>query len=421
MQAAVEKALWLPVPERSHAEARLYEHVLLAFRSLRAISDAQLGGLIQFWSWAAPDHMPHQAAFQALLAPFLDAYEVGGLDAIRKAAQPDSRFSLVDERPIAWLKRHGADLVTRLAREDREHLRAVLVDGMHRGMTAHERAKFIKPLIGLTEPHVEYIRGLRGLGATEAEIASESERLLQYRAMMIARTESTLAHGAGQFEAWQQAADRGLLDRATTFRRWVTTNLPCVSICDAMDGQEVLLDAPFMAKRIRTDGSVLWEKEVHWPGQTHAHCLCSVVLRIEPGAEHHRERIREIKELQEASRLVGLEAKRDIKYTAALDAYQEFTATTLKPADPVGALSGFLMDKWVVADEGSKSYLALELAAERETKRAVLHPPGWRKAVTDTYSGGAIDVLRQWVRAVQRWSEPGVTRIMEALRRWSTP
>lgn len=101
--------------------------------------------------------------------------------------------------------------------------------------------------------------------------AAYADRLLDQRAMMIARTETRMAFNRGQLSVWQQAAGQGLIDSATAKKVWVVDGDPC-PICEPMDGVAVGLDEMWV---IEDDNG---PRSVEVPTESHPHCFCGMEM-----------------------------------------------------------------------------------------------------------------------------------------------
>lgn len=93
-------------------------------------------------------------------------------------------------------------------------------------------------------------------------------RLLDYRATTIARTETQRASHRAQLFVWKDAASRGLIDRAVAKKVWVVDGSPC-EICAPMEGVAVGLDEEWELE----DG-----ESVEVPADSHPNCLCNMSL-----------------------------------------------------------------------------------------------------------------------------------------------
>lgn len=213
-------------------------------------------------------------AFQTILA----TYQAGGdLTAgfLRDQLGAAISFQLTNPRAVDWAAEASARFVTGITEQTRVALREVIERAFVEGLAPREAAPLIRELVGLTERQTMAVINYRfelleaGKDAdTVARAATRySRQLLNYRSLLIARTETVAASNAGQHELWRQARDAGLLDTDRMQRRWSTAHdeRTC-PICLPMDGQTVGFDQLFEAG----DGS----RVLHPPA--HPACRCSV-------------------------------------------------------------------------------------------------------------------------------------------------
>lgn len=180
-----------------------------------------------------------------LLDAFTDAYRAAGRVSIQ-AVDRAAPFIITDERPLAYLRAHGADLVTKFGLTNREALRSVLARHLEAGSSPQEMARAVKQNVGLTKPFAAAVENLRASGAPVSQIGHYAEELRALRAMNIAQTETAIALGEGQREAWNQAADRGLMDRGRAVRIWRTSRDEVVRDEHVeLEGQPTGLDQPY--------------------------------------------------------------------------------------------------------------------------------------------------------------------------------
>jgi hypothetical protein len=101
---------------------------------------------------------------------------------------------------------------------------------------------------------------------------SQRKALLRHRALAIAGTEATRFANAGQQEAWEQAARRGVIDRQTARRFWVTAGDERVRhshrAVPGMNPNGVAIDQPFKTPL----GATMYPP-------LEISCRCRVVLR----------------------------------------------------------------------------------------------------------------------------------------------
>lgn len=208
-----------------------------------------------------------KAKSKALLAP------------VKPGKVPAAAFALNNPRAIEAARTYTYNLVTRVTDETRAAIRRVIVAGQQGKLTIDQQADRIRETIGLNEQQsvaaMNFDLGLRADGdLTDEQIAQRVGRMvdksLDYRAEMIARTETARAQSAGQWESWQQAADDGLIGRDAQ-RVWIAENDAC-PLCDALDGTVVGIDEPWIAG----DGEAL----MYAP--KHPSCRCAMGI-VDPG------------------------------------------------------------------------------------------------------------------------------------------
>lgn len=212
-----------------------------------------------------------------------DTLEAAGT--LEAAALRYPAFSVLAPEVLRWLEEHGTEFIRTLAGISHEDLRTKLVDMMSRGLSAREAAQSFVNQIGLTPRLAAAVENYRAeLIAAEVAparravlVARKERRLLQYRAMMIARTEAVNAIVAGQQAAWRQAEEDGYVSAEEFEQEWVTSSDPCPEICEPMDGDRRRLGESF----ITGDG-----RAVMGPGgDVHPHCQCVLIGVVTPKAE----------------------------------------------------------------------------------------------------------------------------------------
>jgi hypothetical protein len=147
-------------------------------------------------------------------------------------------------------------------------------------LTPNRVAAGIRNSICLLPAHEDAVENYRagllsgGMSGRRADVmAGEyADRLLDYRANMIARTETKLATNKGQLEVWRQGADEGLIDREKVRKVWLVGGADPCEDCEAMEGARAPIDEPFMM----ADGT-----PVDFPPlDVHPHCQCDMMLDL---------------------------------------------------------------------------------------------------------------------------------------------
>jgi hypothetical protein len=149
------------------------------------------------------------------------------------------------------------------------------------GMSRDALVRTIKRNAGLLPSHVEavdrYEQTLKDAGqppSRVARLASEyAERLLKYRANMIARTETALARTVGQQQFWNQMRDTGNIP-PDTLKVWITAqDERTCEICGPMNDVAVGLNDSW-----QTDNG-----PVEHPPEVHPNCRCDFGLVFQSG------------------------------------------------------------------------------------------------------------------------------------------
>lgn len=136
--------------------------------------------------------------------------EAGGTAAIR--VKKDDVFDVVTPESTAWAAGHSADLVTNINDATMGGLRAIIVELLPPGSDLWSYQKLIRPMVGLTAPHVAAVSNfytkLLDAGIDEDKALKmtirKADKLHRFRAHMIARTETAFALGEGQLQGFEQ-------------------------------------------------------------------------------------------------------------------------------------------------------------------------------------------------------------------------
>ena len=187
-----------------------------------------------------------------LVRQLRDVFEGAGT-AVAGTVARDAEFSIVNPRPAQWVAENGARLVTQIGEETQAGLRATLAEARAQGLSTHRAATLVKQHVGLTEPHARAVMNMRNRLAEEGMSVARIERearaytrqLHQVRGMMIARTEAQQAASAGKREAWDQAAEQGLLDPNVAQREWNTAQDSEVRDAHRIHGQVAEFNGTF--------------------------------------------------------------------------------------------------------------------------------------------------------------------------------
>lgn len=138
-------------------------------------------------------------------------------------------FDYTDPQAVAWAGRHAAELVTSITDDQRGALRAIATRMWTDGIPTKDAVALIQQHIGLAARQSTALQNYRvrlvAEGARDIQrlVEAYQAKLLQQRALTIARTETMFAANQGRLGGWRAAATNGLFDPATTQTRWVYT------------------------------------------------------------------------------------------------------------------------------------------------------------------------------------------------------
>lgn len=167
--------------------------------------------------------------------------------------------------------------IQNLSQEAADAVEEALYDGMVEGWTIDEIAAAIRDVIGLNVRQAtavdNYRAGLEGSGmeATEIDALVEAyvESSLDYRAGMIAQTESIRSANLGLHDGYAQAIERGLFPQDAVRRFWqIAADEGVCPICEGIpDANE---DGVAVGEEFESDDGPIMDPPVH------PNCRCSV-------------------------------------------------------------------------------------------------------------------------------------------------
>lgn len=276
------------------------------------------------------------AAYSGLLDAVQRAYSESGAAnaAIANLATGPSlaiRFDVRNPRAERWLRDYSSTLVTRILDDQRQAIRAALVDGMARGQNPRSTALEIVGrinratgareggILGLTAAQERYLATARAelaSGDTEAlrnyltrqrrdkrfdrsvakairegtplpaeiqrkAVVAYQRRLLQLRGETIGRTEALTSLHAAQQEAYLQAVEKGQIEEADVRRVWRSArDLRVRHTHSALDGDPAGLREPFRSPsgaRLMYPG----DTSLGAPASETINCRCTVIVRLD--------------------------------------------------------------------------------------------------------------------------------------------
>lgn len=269
------------------------------------------------------------AAFEAFRNARGSAYIGAGEDTVSvmpktpRGRQLVVRFNTRALNAEQWLSEQSSQKVTRLSDEQTQVLRNALTDGLERGDNPitiarnvagridKKTGRRVGGIIGLSNPQEEALRRARQelssletmnrfkaralrdrtldrlinraiheqRPLTDAEIQQlldrYSDRMLDFRARTIARTETMSALHAGKRQAYQQAIDEGSVSQQELRRVWDSTGDNKVRESHAaIDGEEVGWDEPY-------SNGLMYPGDQSGPPEEVINCRCDEFIRID--------------------------------------------------------------------------------------------------------------------------------------------
>ena len=173
-------------------------------------------------------------------------------------------------------KRLTANLVTQVSQETKRAIRQVIFEAVLEGKAPAVAKRDIRRIIGLTRRDaLAVLRYPRPQGAERY-----AQKLLNRRALTIARTETQFAANRGQQLAWKEMARDNLIDTSRLSQRWLTTasDRTC-DLCAPMNGQIVSLGSSFTSSErgVLPSARVPYDGGVTESPPLHPSCRCCLV------------------------------------------------------------------------------------------------------------------------------------------------
>lgn len=279
--------------------------------------------------------------------------------AAAKASGLDFQFNLESPNARAWAEQNAADLVTAVTDVTRDGIKTI-IENAYSGRDVTMTARDVRELLerdlsglgGLTGRDANAVHSYRnqleeqGAPDIDGKVGRLADRYRSARSENIARTEILRATNAGQSEFWQQIADAGLVDAATSRREWLLTEGSACPLCqelaDMDENQDVGIDEQFTTP----DGD-----QIDGP-PLHPSCRCTTNLIIEKPDAAARDAIAATgpqgadvpldAAVDEADAEVG-------KFLKALDASRPRTLYAHRPLLNVSDLHNWMRDQGISA------------------------------------------------------------------------
>lgn len=240
------------------------------------------------------------------------------------AVQLAARLNVSNPRAVERARKLAGTMLTRVSRESREAIRAIIAGALRDGTDVPTTAALVRDTIGLDSRSARALRNYRStldealaegrtadlrrrfrlaparlpagtrdrLGGQvtpsqrrEVMVDGYRQRLLRHRATTIARSESIRASNAGQHMLWDEMMRDGLIDPSRARRVWIAAADDRVCpICLPLNGKTIeflgdwvsdTLQGPGQQPQARPQTVVIGR----WP-PAHVMCRCSQALRF---------------------------------------------------------------------------------------------------------------------------------------------
>lgn len=204
-----------------------------------------------------------------------------GIEGLDKPIRDELRYDYKNPYVQRAFNKRTAEWNTNMGQDNIENIRNTIHSQFTDALTPRRMANEIKNHIGLNPrlatAQMNFVKGLQGKSLTEDRITELSnknyDRLLDYRANMIARTESMQMINHGQLAVWKEGQNQELIPKTST-KVWEVDGNPCPD-CEDMDGEEVPINDVWMTANGPCD----------IPTDIHPNCECLMTLNMEAGSD----------------------------------------------------------------------------------------------------------------------------------------
>lgn len=241
------------------------------------LGDSQIVQAITTRSLAVVEHVLQMVVFQPVLAPVAEDEAIRAFRDVQLQNGSGGfglhlSFDLHDPNFDRAVREHEARLVREVTTETRRAIASVIERGYASGQHPYVIAPQIRELVGLTSRQanavMNFAEAQRRQGRSPQVVADRAMRyagrMRTRRAQTVARTETARAAVTGRLASYEQAAARGLFDRATAELEWSAVQDDPKEVCAELDGKRVPFGESF-------DGLL---------PPAHPNCRCAVHLVV---------------------------------------------------------------------------------------------------------------------------------------------
>ena len=151
---------------------------------------------------------------------------------------------------LNFINTRSKNLVDNISQDTQSLIAKTIAKSFDKALTPDRAASEIRDSIGLNNVQSRALENYRsGLESQNMKISQVDkltseyeERLLDQRAIMIARTEINKAMNFGQLSVWKAAKDQGLIDGGSAKKSWQVDGRPCDDCIDLGDQDPIGID-----------------------------------------------------------------------------------------------------------------------------------------------------------------------------------
>lgn len=263
--------------ERIQEIAAAYQNAIVSMARAVQVARQQLAGQIGFegLSPAVFEQVFRTEVLNAIRGSLPDVSDALAGEVLRSAeagytALPNAmsvrfRFDAKDPRAVAWAETRAGSMIVQIGEETLQKVRDIVARALAQGTGIPAAAREIQRIVGLHDRWQTAVDNFyerefgrlsetlpldAAIDAAERAALEYHDRLVQARAMNIARTEILAAQNVGQVLSWYQAAENGVLDLNTAEKEWVVgpDGWRGIDVCDEcmeLAGQRVPVTSVF--------------------------------------------------------------------------------------------------------------------------------------------------------------------------------
>ena len=232
------------------------------------------------------DRLPHDLhpAFKVMDGSLAQAFN-HTIESLPSPNDVKMRYDMHNPEVRGYIKERTGMLVEGVTSQMQQAIADQVGRSFTDAMTPRQVANQIVNSIGLDQRREtalsNYTWNLIKDGKTPEQVEALSnayhDRLLNSRAMTIARTETRLATNNAQLSVWKQAVNQGLIESKSARKVWIVDGNPC-DICEPMDGVAVGLYDYWQLNNGDT---------VDVPSESHPNCYCGMEMEFDqPSADN---------------------------------------------------------------------------------------------------------------------------------------